>query len=105
MAKRQKSRLLILQAVAAGALSAIFLMTAAAQGSDRKGSFTEEFHKVYPFSAQGRVEIENLNGAVHVTGWDRDEVQVDVVKSAWTKERLDEARIEINAGQNDISIR
>jgi DUF4097 and DUF4098 domain-containing protein YvlB len=94
-----------LQAVVAGAISAIFLISSAAQGSDRKGSFTEEFHKVYPFSAQGRIQVENLNGAVHISGWDRDEVKVDAVKSAWSKERLDEATIEIRAEQNELSIR
>jgi DUF4097 and DUF4098 domain-containing protein YvlB len=94
-----------LQAVVAGAISAIFLISSAAQGSDRKGTFTEEFHKVYPFSAQGRIQVENLNGAVHISGWDRDEVKVDAVKSAWSKERLDEATIEIRAEQNELSIR
>jgi DUF4097 and DUF4098 domain-containing protein YvlB len=94
-----------LQAVVAGVISAIFLISSAAQGSDRKGSFTEEFHKVYPFSAQGRIQVENLNGPVHISGWDRDEVKVDAVKSAWSKQRLDEATIEIRAEQNELSIR
>jgi DUF4097 and DUF4098 domain-containing protein YvlB len=101
----EKQRTTILQAVVAGAISAIFLISSAAQGSDRKGTFTEEFHKVYPFSAQGRIQVENLNGAVHISGWDRDEVKVDAVKSAWSKERLDEATIEIRAEQNELSIR
>jgi hypothetical protein len=93
------------QTLVVGAVSAMLLISTAAQGSDLKGSYTEEFHKTYPLSAQGRVEIENLNGAVHISGWDRDEVKVDAVKTAWSKERLDEARIEIRADQNDISIR
>jgi DUF4097 and DUF4098 domain-containing protein YvlB len=87
------------------AISAIVLIASAAQASDRKGTFTEEFHQVYPLSAQGRVEIQNINGPVHITGWDRNEVKVDAVKTAWTKERLDEARIEVNADQNEVSIR
>src|SRR5580698_7703916 len=87
------------------ALLAICAIHAAAQNTDRNGNFTEDFHKVYPLSAQGRVEIANINGAVHITGWDRDEVKVDAVKSAWTKERLNEAQIEIRTGQDDISIR
>jgi hypothetical protein len=98
------SRAVALSAMAM-ALTAILLISAAAQASDRKGSVTEEFHKVYPLSAQGRVEIENINGSVHITAWDRDEVKVDAVKSAWTKERLDEATIEISADQSSVSIR
>jgi DUF4097 and DUF4098 domain-containing protein YvlB len=87
------------------ALLAICAIHAAAQNTDRNGNFTEDFHKVYPLSAQGRVEIENLNGAVHITGWDRDEVKVDAVKTARTKDRLAEATIEVHADQNDVSIR
>jgi DUF4097 and DUF4098 domain-containing protein YvlB len=100
----QQNRLSVCKAVAVVAISAISLISSAA-GSDPQGRLTEEFHKVYPLSAQGRIEIENLNGPVHIIGWDRDEVKVDAVKSAWTKERLDEARIEIRAEQNDLSIR
>src|SRR5580704_12938658 len=77
----------------------------ASDHSDRQGSFTEEFHKVFPLSAQGRVEIENINGPVHITGWDRPEVNVDAIKSAWSKERLAEATIEIDASGDRISIR
>jgi Putative adhesin len=93
------------RAVALGAMTAILLISSAAPGSDRKGRFSEEFHKVYPLSAQGRIQVENINGDVHITGWDRDEVKVDAVKSASTKQRLDEATIEIGGDQNDLSIR
>jgi DUF4097 and DUF4098 domain-containing protein YvlB len=101
---RQRNSFGLLKVVAASAIAAIFLIPSAL-GSDRSGSFTEEFHKVYPLSAQGRVEIANINGPVHITGWDRNEVKVDAVKSAWSKERLDEARIEVHAEQDEISIR
>ena len=101
MTQAQFRRLAIVEAVVVAAIAAIFLISSAA-GSDGQGRLTEEFHKVYPLSAQGRVEIANINGPVHITGWDRDEVKVDAVKSAWSKERLDEAKIEIRAEQNEI---
>ena len=100
----QGRRISISQAAVAGAILAVSLISSAALASDRPGKLTEEFHKVYPLSAQGRIQVDNLNGPVHISGWDRDEVKVDAVKSAWTKERLDEARIEINAEQSEISI-
>jgi DUF4097 and DUF4098 domain-containing protein YvlB len=92
------------QVIVACAVSAIFLISSAAQASEQKGSFTEEFHQVYPFSAQGRIQIDNLNGPVHISAWDRDEVKVDAVKSAWKKDRLDEVTIEIHADQSKLSI-
>ncbi|MGA2003860.1 MAG: DUF4097 family beta strand repeat-containing protein [Terriglobales bacterium] len=87
-----------------GIISVLFFAFGAAYASDRRGSFTEELHKVFPLSAQGRVEIENVNGPVHITAWDRAEVKVDAVKSAWSQERLNEARIEIDATADRISI-
>ena len=102
--QKKQIRLAISRALVAGAVSAIVLISGAAQASGQ-GKLTEEFHKVYPFSAQGRIQVENLNGAVHISAWDRDEVKVDAVKSAWTKERLDEAKIEVNAEPNEISVR
>ena len=38
---------------------------------------TEEFHKTVSLNASGRVSLENINGNVEITGWDRNEVQID----------------------------
>lgn len=64
----------------------------------------EEFHQTYPLSADGRVSLENINGAVRVAAWDRNEVRVDAVKRAWRQERLAEARIVVNASPDNIQI-
>ncbi len=65
---------------------------------------TQEFHQTYALDADGRVSLENINGAVHITGWDRNEVQVDAVKRAHRQERLDEAKIVVDSHANAISI-
>lgn len=65
----------------------------------------QEFHQTYPLSATGRVSVENLNGEVRVAVWDRNEVQVNAVKRAFKQERLDEAKIEVNASAESIRIR
>ncbi len=67
--------------------------------------FTEEFHQTYPLGAGGRIELDNLNGAVHITAWDQNVVKVDAVKYAGTKERLDETQIEVEAGSDFVAIR
>jgi hypothetical protein len=82
------------------------LSFAAAQGyASEHRRFTEEFHQTYPLAAGGRIELDNINGAVHITAWDRNEVKVDAVKYAGTKARLDEAKIEVEAGSDYVSIR
>ena len=65
----------------------------------------QEFHQTYPFSPTGRVNVENLNGEVRIAVWDRNEVQVNAVKRAYKQERIDEAKIEVNAGAEAIRIR
>ena len=90
---------------ALGALCAVLLIAAQAHGSDHAGGLTEEFHQSYILAAGGRVALENINGAVHISGWDKNEVQVDAVKYANSKERLDDATIRVTAGNNSVSIR
>jgi DUF4097 and DUF4098 domain-containing protein YvlB len=87
-----------------GTLAALFVLALQAHASEQ-GSETEEFHQTYPLSAGGRFELENINGAVHISAWDRSEVKVDAVKRAWSKQRLEEAKIRINASEDSISIR
>ena len=65
---------------------------------------TQEFHKTVPLSADGRVSLSNINGDVEITGWNKNEVQIDAVKTARDQQRLDEARIEVNANSNSVKI-
>ena len=87
----------------AGTVCAVLVLALAARASDRR-DFTEEFHQTYALTADGSVELDNINGAVHITAWDRNEVKVDAVKYAGTKEKLDEARIDVEASPNHIAI-
>jgi DUF4097 and DUF4098 domain-containing protein YvlB len=88
-----------------GTICALLVLALGAHASDHRGAFTEEFHQIYTISPNGRVELDNINGAVHISSWDRNEVKVDAVKYADSKDRLDEARIEIDSGKDYVSIR
>ena len=92
-------------AAALSAVMTLLMLAGVACASDRQGPLTEEFHQVYALSANGRVSLENINGPVHISAWDRNEVKVDAVKSAWSKERLDEAKIDVSSRPDSISIR
>ena len=69
------------------------------------GNVTEEFHKTVPLNANGRVSLENVNGNVDITGWDKNEVQIDAVKSARDQQRLDEAKIEVEGSGDAVHVR
>jgi hypothetical protein len=87
-----------------GTLAALLTLGLQAQASDRRGSLTEEFHQTYAMTPDGRVELDNINGDVHISSWDRNEVKVDAIKYADTKEGLEEAKIEVDSGKDHLSI-
>jgi DUF4097 and DUF4098 domain-containing protein YvlB len=90
------TRLFLLAAGVLGTLAPVFGST---------GSYRDEFHQTYAFDAHGRVSLENINGDVRITAWDRNEVRVDAAKRASSPERLDDARIVVDAAQGSITIR
>ena len=88
----------VLAGTIAGAALAL-LMTLPAQAE-----VTQDFHKTVPLTANGRVSLENINGNVEMTGWNRNEVQIDAVKTASDQQKLDNMRIEVNAGSSSVEI-
>jgi hypothetical protein len=88
-----------------GTACALLVFAFAAHASDHRGALSEEFHQTYALTPDGRIELDNINGPVHISSWDQNQVKVDAVKYADTKERLDEAKIEIDARNDSISIR
>src|SRR5271169_4551210 len=89
----------LIWAVSLGALMvSAFAISATAQ-------VTEDFHRTVPLSSTGRVSLANVNGNVTITGWERNEVQIDAVKKARDQQKFDEARIEVDAGSDSVQIR
>src|ERR1700730_9801599 len=73
--------------------------------SETSDEVREEFHQTYPLVANGRVSLENLNGGVQIKVWDRPAVQLDAVKHEYRRERLAEARIDVNSSDESIRIK
>jgi len=84
---------------------AALLFTVQAYAGDHSGDLTAEFHQTYPLAVDGRVSLSNINGPAHIVGWDRNEVKVDAIKYAHRQERLDEAKIIVDASSSRVSIR
>jgi DUF4097 and DUF4098 domain-containing protein YvlB len=66
---------------------------------------TQEFHKTVPLSSNGTVDIENVNGNVDITGWNKNEVQIDAIKTASDQQKLDNINIDVNATSNSVEIK
>ncbi len=58
------------------------------------GAVTETISQTHPLAADGVVALTNVNGAVTITAWDRNEVAIEAVKKAPNAEDL--ARIHVN---------
>src|SRR5688500_15088889 len=65
----------------------------------------EDFHYSYPLKAGGKLELENFNGSVEITGWDRNEVQIDGTKYAGSPEALSALKVEVLASADSVRIR
>jgi hypothetical protein len=104
MSKDLASQLKARGAVFAALVAMILAPSAYAFSGDGE-KVTEEFHKTVALNANGRVSLENINGNVEISGWDRNEVQIDAVKSARDQQRLNEAKIEVEGSGDSVSIR
>jgi len=71
---------------------------------DNNAVVKEEFHQTYPLAANGRIELDNINGAVHISVWDQNQVKVDAVKRAHDERRLKDEEIRVESRPESISI-
>lgn len=69
--------------------------------SDR---FKEDFHYTYPLPAGGRLALENFNGSIEITGWEKDSVEINGTKFASTQDRLNDIKISVTSGPNEVRI-
>src|SRR6266404_5803410 len=67
--------------------------------------FKEDFHNTYPLKAGGRITLENMNGSVEITGWEKDSVDIIGAKYAASESLLKSLRIDIVAAGDSVSIR
>jgi DUF4097 and DUF4098 domain-containing protein YvlB len=79
---------------------AITLATVPAQAEVR-----EEFHKTVAMDANGSFSLKNVNGGVTITAWDKNEVEIDAMKTGRSEEKLGEARIEVEGSGHSVDVR
>jgi len=67
--------------------------------------FREDFHNTYPLKPGGRITVDNRNGSVEITGWEKDSVDIVGTKYAATETMLKDMRIDIAATADSVDIR
>lgn len=66
---------------------------------------TETIERTFPLAKGGRVGVSNVNGSIEIEAWDRDEVHLVAVKSANSRDALENVDIRIDAVADSINIR
>jgi DUF4097 and DUF4098 domain-containing protein YvlB len=85
--------------------TALFALALAAVWAVPSYAITKEVNQSYPLQPGGSVELQNVNGAIDVQGWDRNEVEIHAVKTAKLKESdLERVTIEVDARPDAVSI-
>lgn len=65
---------------------------------------TERFEQTYALNPTGRVAVSNINGSITIDTWDNNQVRLEVVKTADSKERFDDVEIKIDSTPDSLTI-
>lgn len=72
----------------------------------RANARTSIYRQVYPLSSGGKFTLDNVNGSVHVDGWDREEVEVQAIKTSTDgdDDEVEKVTIEVNAHPMEVAV-
>ncbi len=68
-------------------------------------SESEKFSQTCPLPAHGTFRLSNINGAVEVVAWDKNEVQIEAVKRANSPADLARIHIEVDAQADHVAVK
>jgi len=70
-----------------------------------RGHVIENFSQTYPLAPDGVIRLENVNGSVEITAWDKAEVRLEAEKAAPDEEQLKRIHLEIDATASRLSVK
>ncbi len=68
-----------------------------------RATVTETFKQTYPLAADGVIHLENVNGDITITAWDKNEVSVEAEKRAKNDEELQQIKLLISSSNWDVN--
>src|SRR5579884_3388629 len=88
-------------------LAGLFLFTSceALDWGDWGEHYREDFHYTYNFNPGGRLALENSNGAVEISSWDRNSIEISGTKFASSREMLSQIKIEVSPSPDSVRVR
>jgi hypothetical protein len=88
-------------------LGAVFITAISVSGCGAMGGFDqakEDFHYSYPLTSGGRLHLNNSNGSVQITGWDRNTIDISGTKYAPTTEELRDVAVKASVHGSEATI-
>jgi len=65
---------------------------------------TKKFSKTYEFSQNGSINLDNINGNVEVTGWDKDEILLEYTITADSADDIENVKVEVDHSKQDFDV-
>jgi DUF4097 and DUF4098 domain-containing protein YvlB len=65
---------------------------------------TESFSQTVPFNPTGEITLQNVNGAIEIRTWDRNEIRIEGEKNAKTDEELKLIELTIDTSPSLVAI-
>jgi DUF4097 and DUF4098 domain-containing protein YvlB len=66
---------------------------------------TEKVSRTFPISADGTVSLDNVNGSIEITAWDRPEVAVEAEIRGKTADDLKRIRVEFESEATQLAVK
>ncbi|HTM48791.1 MAG TPA: DUF4097 family beta strand repeat-containing protein [Bryobacteraceae bacterium] len=71
----------------------------------KKTRVEAQFHQTYPLQAGAKLNLENVNGSVEITAWDKNILDITATRYAESRELLDQLKIDISVSSGGALIR
>ena len=65
---------------------------------------TDRFEQTYPLNANGKVSVSNVNGSIKIEAWDRQEVKIEAIKIADSREHLSDFSVKIDSQSDYLNV-
>jgi hypothetical protein len=95
-------------ALRAAAAVAPLLLLASCDDFDLDGAFDrykEDFHLTYTLQSGGHLNLENMNGSVEISSWEKNSVEINGTKYARSQQALKDLKIDVTSSPDSLSIR
>lgn len=66
---------------------------------------TERFSQTYPFNSNGTIYVSEINGSITIEAWDNQQIQLEYVKVASNRERLNDLDVNIDASLDNFRVK